>query len=155
MIVSNFGIVLIFIVGGVLFLNIGLIVAKLLRPHKPNEEKLSSYESGENAVGSAWNKFNIKYFSIALIFVLFEVESLMLFPCAVVFDNLELGDLTQQLWQWFALAEIGLFVFVLILALAFAWRFGYIDWLKPDVEKIDFKGSVPKSMYQDFNKKYS
>ena len=127
MILSNFSVILIFIIGGILFLNAGLLLAKILRPNKPNPEKLTSYESGEEALGNTWNKFNIKYFSIALIFILFEVETLFLFPCAIIFDHHTLNDYTQNQWAIFALIEIGIFLLVLILALAFAWRFGYID----------------------------
>lgn len=154
MILTNFGVILIFIIGGILFLNAGLFIAKIVRPNKPNYEKLTAYESGEEAVGNTWNKFNVKYFSIALIFILFEVEALFLFPCAIVFDHPTLNDFTQNQWALFALAEIGIFLFVLVLALAFAWRMGYIDWLKPEVEKQNFKGAVPKGLYEKVNEKY-
>jgi NADH-quinone oxidoreductase subunit A len=152
---SDFGVVLIFIVGGILFLNIGLLVAKLLRPHKPNPEKLSAYESGEETVGNAWNKFNVKYYSIAIIFILFEVELMFLFPWATIFGNEELIAATQGDWGWFALIEMGIFIGILVLGLAYAWSNGYIDWVKADVKPTDYQSAVPKGLYDKFNEKYS
>ncbi len=151
---SDFGIVLIFIIGGILFLNIGLLVAKLIRPNKPNAEKLSTYESGEEAIGNAWNKFNIKYYTIAIIFILFEVEMIFLFPWATVFGNTELQGTTENAWGWFSLIEMAIFVGILILGLAYAWANGYIDWVKPDVKPSDFKSAIPKSFYDKVNEKY-
>lgn len=151
---SEFGIVLIFVIGGILFLNMGLLVARLVRPSKPNPEKLSIYESGEEAVGSAWNKFNIKYYSIAIIFILFEVELMFLFPWATIFGNKELNNITQNEWGWFSLAEMAIFIGILVLGLAYAWAYGYIDWVKADVKESDFKPVVPKSYYEKVNTKY-
>ncbi|HEX6224880.1 MAG TPA: NADH-quinone oxidoreductase subunit A, partial [Chryseolinea sp.] len=82
---SAFGEVLLFIVAGVIFILVTLLVSKLIRPDRPNPEKLSTYESGEEPVSSAWSQFNIRFYIIALIFLLFEVEIVFLFPWSTVF----------------------------------------------------------------------
>jgi len=132
----------------------GLFVAKILRPNKPNPEKLTTYESGEDALGSTWNKFNIRYFTIALVFILFEVELVFLFPWATIFAQKELINRTDGLWGWFSLSEMAIFVGILILGLAYAWAKGYIDWVKPNTKPSDFKPIVPKSLYNKVNEKY-
>ena len=71
---SAFGEVLLFIIVGILFILITLLVSRLIRPDRPNPEKLSTYESGEEPVSTAWSQFNIRFYVIALIFLLFEVE---------------------------------------------------------------------------------
>jgi NADH-quinone oxidoreductase subunit A len=130
-----------------MFIVIGLLIAKIIRPNKPSEEKLSSYESGENAIGDAWNKFNVKYFIIALIFILFEVELVFLFPWATVFTKKEYMQNTQNEWGWFALAEVGIFIGVLVLGLIYAWIKGYLDWVKPEQKQSDFVPVVPRKLY--------
>ncbi|MFN0049044.1 MAG: NADH-quinone oxidoreductase subunit A [Cytophagales bacterium] len=151
---SDFGVVLIFIIGGILFLNLGLLLAQFIRPNKPNAEKLTTYESGEETIGNAWNKFNVKYYSIAIIFILFEVELMFLFPWATIFGNEELNIATQKEWGWFSLVEMGIFIGILILGLAYAWANGYIDWVQPNVKPTDYKGVVPNSKYEAINSKY-
>ena len=152
---SQFGIILIFIIGGIFFLVIGLFAAKLLRPSRPNPEKLTSYESGEDPIGNAWTKFNIKYYTVALIFILFEVELIFLFPWATIYANKDLINETNGRWVWFALIEMSLFIGILILGLAYAWVKGYVDWVKPDVKPSDFKPIVPKNLYDAINEKYN
>ncbi len=85
-----------------MFILIGLFVAKLLRPHRPNAEKLATYECGEEAVGSSWVQFNPRFYVIALIFIIFDVELAFMFPWAVVFGRRELVEGTNGLWGWFA-----------------------------------------------------
>ena len=151
---SAFGVILIFIVGAFIFLLIGLLSAKLISPSQPNEEKLSPYESGEEPTGSAWNKFNIKYYTIALIFILFEVELVFLFPWATIFANETLIKETGGTWGWISLLEVGIFIGILVIGLAYAWVNGYIDWVKPGTKEPDFKGVVPKGLYDKINEKY-
>ena len=81
--INGFGTVGLFIFGGLGFILIALIVGKLLRPHRPNEEKLTTYESGEDPINNAWGQFNLRFYIIALIFILFEVELVFLFPWAI------------------------------------------------------------------------
>ncbi|MDX2195924.1 MAG: NADH-quinone oxidoreductase subunit A [Cytophagales bacterium] len=151
---SQFGIVLIFIAGGILFLMATFTIAKLLRPHKPNPQKLTPYESGEQPIGSSWQKFNIKYYTMALLFVLFEAELIFIFPWATIYADAIHMSMTSGMWAWFTLFEMGIFIAVLATGLIYAWAKGHLEWIKIRRQSTDYKQSVPDSVYADFNKKY-
>lgn len=153
--VSGFGEVLLFIIGGLLFVTVSLTVARLVRPHRPSAAKLASYETGEESTGSAWTQFNVRFYIIALIFLLFEVELVFLFPWATVFGNKVLNQATNQTWAWFALVEMMLFVLILAIGLAYAWGNGYLDWIKPKATPNAFSSKVPPNLYEHINQKYS
>lgn len=152
---SEFGIILLFIIGAIVFVLVAMTVAWLIRPNRPNEEKLTAYECGEDVVGSAWGQFNIRFYIIALIFILFDVELVFLFPWAVVFGQKTLLAETNGLWGWFSLVEMFLFISILILGLAYAWVKGYLDWVKPEVKAPKFDANVPKKLYDNVNERYS
>jgi NADH-quinone oxidoreductase subunit A len=97
----------------------------LLRPHNPEPGKLTTYECGEPPTGSAWINFNIRFYLVALIFVIFDVEVAFIYPVAVVFRDWVLkGE------ALFALAEIGLFVGILFVGLVYVWVKRDLEWLK-------------------------
>jgi NADH-quinone oxidoreductase subunit A len=152
--ISEFGEVLLFLIGGVVFILVAFLVSKLIRPNRPNAQKLSTYESGEEPISSAWTQFNIRFYIVALIFILFEVELVFLFPWATVFARKELIDETNGLWGWFSFVEMLIFIFVLVLGLAYAWVNGLLDWVKPEQEPSDFKSHVPMEFYDKVNDKY-
>ncbi len=131
----------------------GLLTARLIRPHRPNVEKLSTYESGEEPVGTAWGQFNVRFYIVALVFILFDVELVFLFPWATVFGQKELIAATDGLWGWFALSEMFLFIAILALGLAYVWAKGYLNWEKPEEMKSTYKGVVPKELYDKVNKR--
>ncbi len=147
---SEFGTLLIFILGALVFAVVGLTASKLLRPNRPNFEKLTTYESGEDTVGSAWGQFNVNFYLVALIFLLFEVEIIYLFPWAIIFGDKELIESTNWSWAWFALTEMFIFIFILALGLAYAWRKGYLDWVKPQPVSTAYKSKIPNSAYEKF-----
>ncbi|GAB3992826.1 NADH-quinone oxidoreductase subunit A [Spirosoma daeguense] len=151
---SDFGIILLFIVGAFAFIAIVLFVARLLRPNRPNIEKNSTYESGEEPVGNANVQFNIRFYVVALVFVLFDVELVFLFPWATVFGQEQLIKATNGLWGWFALTEAILFVAILALGLAYVWVKGYLDWVKPTPKIPTIETKVPKQLYQQVNDRY-
>ncbi len=97
-----------------------LFIQRLVAPSKPNYEKLSTYECGEVPQGSAWVQFNIRFYVIALIFLIFDVEVVFLFPWAVVFK--ELGLL--------AFVEMAIFLLILIVGLIYVWKKSDLDWVK-------------------------
>ena len=111
--------------------HIALGVAKLLRPHNPNPAKLTTYECGELPQGSSWIRFNVRFYLIALFFIVFDVEVIFLYPWAVVFKSLfpvpELGALV--FW------EMVLFLSILTVGLAYVWAKGDLDWVKKLVER--------------------
>ena len=120
--ISDFGMVLLFLIVGFVFVALGLITSAIIRPHHPNPVKQSTYECGEELIsGSPWIKFNIRFYVVALVFLLFDVEIVFLLPWAVVFK--ELG--------WFAFFEMVVFVSILLIGLAYVWVKGDIDWEKP------------------------
>lgn len=97
----------------------------LLRPHNPEPGKLATYECGEPPTGSAWINFNIRFYLVALIFVIFDVEVAFIYPVAVVFrDWVVRGN------GLFALAEIGIFVGILFVGLVYVWAKRDLEWLK-------------------------
>lgn len=151
---SAFGEVLLFIIGGILFILIAFFVSGLLRPHRPNDQKLSTYESGEEAISSAWTQFNARFYIVALIFLLFEVEILFLFPWTTVFAKKELLEETNGLWGWFSVIEVVIFIGILGLGLAYAWVNGHLDWIKPEPQPTEIKSPVPTALYQKINERY-
>jgi NADH-quinone oxidoreductase subunit A len=152
---SAFGEVLLFIIGGILFVLVAFFVSGLLRPNRPNAQKLSSYESGEEAISSAWTQFNIRFYILALIFLLFEVEIIFLFPWTTVFAKKELLDQTNGLWGWFSVVEVVIFIGILALGLAYAWVNGHLDWVKPEPHPTEMKSPVPKDLYKRINDQYA
>lgn len=151
---SDFAEILLYIIVGVLFVFGGLITSWIIRPNRPNPEKLATYESGEEAVGNAWVQFNIRFYIIALIFILFEIELVLLFPWATVFASKELIEATHGQWGWVAMAEMFVFVGVLAIGLAYAWVNGYLDWVKPEPKPTQLKLVVPDELYKKINEKY-
>lgn len=152
---SDFGVIILFIISGIALVGILLAIAKFIRPHKPNIEKNTTYESGEDPLGNANIQFNFRFYIVALVFVLFEVELVFLFPWAVVFGQRTYVLQTNGLWGWFTLVEMLIFVIILVIGLIYAWAKGYLDWVrpKPQIPTVDTK--VPQDLYQRINKKYS
>lgn len=145
---------LLFVVAGILFIGAGLFTAMLIRPNRPNPEKLESYESGEMPFSQAWGRINIRFYLLAIIFLLFEVEIIFLFPWAVVFGDESLNLATNGQWGWFAFVEMLIFVAILFLGLVYAWRKGYLDWPKPAQQESGYRSPVPGKLYEAINKKY-
>jgi NADH-quinone oxidoreductase subunit A len=151
--ISAFGEVLLFIIGGAIFVSLTMFLSRLIRPNRPNPEKLSTYESGEETVGTAWTQFNVRFYVVALIFLLFEVEIVFLFPWSTVYADANLIKENPS-WGWFAMIEMVMFITVLALGLAYAWKNGFLDWVKPNPSPTVYKSSVPKGLYDAINEKY-
>lgn len=118
---TDFGRVFIFFLIGMVFVAGGLVTAWVVRPKRWYPDKLSTYECGEEPVGSSWVKFNIRFYVIALIFLIFEVETVFLFPWALVYRDLGM----------FALVEMMIFLAILFVGYAYVWVGGDLDWDKP------------------------
>jgi NADH-quinone oxidoreductase subunit A len=106
---------------GVLMMGLG----KLLRPHNPNPRKLTTYECGEPPTGNAWINFNLRFYLIALVFVIFDIEVAFIYPVVVVFR-----DWLMRGQGGFALAEILLFLGILFVGLVYVWVKGDLEWIK-------------------------
>jgi NADH-quinone oxidoreductase subunit A len=152
---TDFGTILLFLIGGACFVMIGLGIASLLRPNRPTPEKLTAYECGEEAVGNAWVHFNPRFYVIALIFVLFDVELAFLFPTATVFGKKEWIAESNGQWGWLALGELVVFIGILALGLAYAWQNGHFDWIKPQPVLPVSKSKIPVDLYASINEKYA
>ena len=105
---------------------IGMMVASyLLRPSVPERDKRATYESGEVPTGTARMRFNIQYYMVALLFVVFDIEVVLIFPWAVIYrDAVEMVGLAHALGPMLA------FIGVLVVALAWAWRNGAVEWTR-------------------------
>ena len=114
--------ILVFLLVVVAFLAVNLLLWRIIRPSRFSEEKLTTYECGENPQGSAWIQFNIRFYVFALIFIIFDVEAVFLLPWAVVFRTL--GPL--------AFVEGLVFIAILVVALAYVWRKGDLEWVRAE-----------------------
>ncbi|MFP4528429.1 MAG: NADH-quinone oxidoreductase subunit A [Candidatus Kapaibacterium sp.] len=118
---SSFGVILLFFIIGIVFVAMGLIAAAIVRPSNPTPLKLTTYECGEEPIGGPWIKFNFRFYIVALVFLLFDVEVVFLLPWSVVFKDL----------GWFAFIEMIIFVVILLAGLAYVWVKGDLDWERP------------------------
>src|SRR3972149_6785816 len=109
---TEFGKIFVCILIAILFVVVALIAAKIIRPARPTHEKLLTYECGENPEGTPWVKFNIRFFVVALIFLIFDVEVVLLFPWA----------LTYKSFGFYGFAVGIIFLLVLTLGMAYEWR---------------------------------
>jgi NADH-quinone oxidoreductase subunit A len=114
----EYGYVGLFLLTGVFLVLAAFAASWLLRPSRPSEEKLSTYECGEKPVGDAHFQFNARFYLIAVLFVIFEVEAAFLIPWAVVFKSL----------GWFGILEVLVFLGFLGVAYAWSWRKGALEW---------------------------
>jgi NADH:ubiquinone oxidoreductase subunit 3 (subunit A) len=120
---SDFASVLLFFVVGLIFLAFTLILSRLLQSRGiMGADKYIPYECGELPEGSAWIRFNIRFYVLALIFIIFDVEIVFLLPWAVVFKKL----------GTFAYVEGVIFIAILFVGLAYAWKKGDLEWVKKD-----------------------
>jgi NADH-quinone oxidoreductase subunit A len=117
--------VLVFVVAAVGFALTNLLVGALLRPRFPNPEKEMIYECGERPIGSAWFNFNPRFYIIALVFVIFEVEIALTIPVALVFRDWVFGGIGMV-----ALVEIAAFVAILFSGLVWIWVRRDLEWVK-------------------------
>jgi NADH-quinone oxidoreductase subunit A len=129
---------IVFALVSIAFAYASLLAGRLLRPAKYESEKMRIYECGEPTIGTAWVRFNIRFYAIALVFLLFDVETVFLFPVATV-----LKWFAEKGLGWVALAEVFTFVGVLVVGLAYAWRYGNLDWIRTtggDARTVDAAG---------------
>ncbi|MDF1613212.1 NADH-quinone oxidoreductase subunit A [Stygiobacter electus] len=118
---TEFGKIFIFIILAIIFVIITLFINKLIRPNRPTVEKQKVYECGENPEGSPWVKFNIRFYVVALIFLIFDVEVVLLFPWALVYKDFGVFGFVAGI----------IFLLVLGLGMAYEWRKGDLEWARP------------------------
>lgn len=120
----GYGAVFVFLAFSVTFVGVTLLLARLLRHRKDDPEKGIAYECGEDPQGDAWIKFNIRFYVVALVFIVFEVEAALLVPWAVIYRGFHDPAL--------ALMEGLVFLLVLGAGLAYVWAKGDLEWIKPE-----------------------
>jgi NADH-quinone oxidoreductase subunit A len=140
------GYLLIFVAAGIGFLLVNMLVGWLVRPAQPDPEKQTIYECGEPTVGSSWIQFDLRFYVVALLFVVFDVELALLFPWAVVFGQAnraaesaaDAGTATAA-HQLAVLAFVDLLVFfgVILVGFAYLWRRGDLDWVRSTAAQAD------------------
>jgi len=149
--ISEFGKILIFLITGILAVAFAFFVSRRLSPNNPNPEKLTSYECGEEPTGSAWLPFNSRFYVIALIFLLFDVEMVFILPWATVFGDKTIIGIDNR-WGWLSLIEMFVFLGILILGLVYVWVKGDLNWIKPTPVIPTVDARVPVSLYEQLNK---
>jgi NADH-quinone oxidoreductase subunit A len=115
---NSYVLVAIFIALGIFLPIAALTLGRLLRPNKPTEEKQGTYERGNDPTTESHVRFNIRYYLFALMFVIFDVETVFLYPWAVAYGQLGL----------FALIEMLIFVSLLVIGLIYAWKKKVLQW---------------------------
>jgi len=123
--------VLVFSAVGLVFVFANLIVASILRPKRKSDVGLETYECGEETIGDAWIQFDIRYYTVALVYLVFAVEIAFLFPWALVLKAAAAGTgaAAGAGIGAFALVEGVLFILILGLGLAYVWAKGDLDWV--------------------------
>jgi len=110
-----------FFIGGIAVVFAAVFFSRLLAPQHPNPVKNSTYECGEETVGPTWVRFNSRFYVIALIFLVFDVEVLFLYPWALNLRELGL----------FAWIDMAIFIAILAVGLAYVWAKGDLEWVRP------------------------
>ena len=115
---ANYAFIGIFTIAAITFPVLPLIISRFVRPRQPTPVKQATYECGLEAIGDIWVQFKVQYYLYALAFVVFDIETIFLYPWAVAYNSLGL----------FALLEMGVFLVILTIGLIYAWRKGALEW---------------------------
>jgi NADH-quinone oxidoreductase subunit A len=136
----------IFVAFGVIFVFVNLVAGWFARPSIPNPEKAAVYECGEPAIGSSWVQFDLRFYIIALVYLIFDVEVALFYPWAVAYGNA--AELAQSIGmsvsslRAVAIVDMLFFFGVLLVGFAYLWRFGYLDWVRSAATtsiKLDYR----------------
>jgi NADH-quinone oxidoreductase subunit A len=144
--------VTIFVVFGAAFVLVNMLMGMLARPQIPNPEKAAVYECGEPTIGSSWVQFDLRFYIVALVYLIFDVEVALFYPWAVAYGSAgrlgaELGMTAFEVRQ-VALVDMLFFFGVLLVGFAYLWRFGYLDWVRSAATtslKIDYRPGIDLS----------
>ena len=115
---QSYGVVLAVLIAGVGLVVVAFGAARLIAPHRPLPEKLTTYECGIDPVGEGWSQSQVRYYIYGFLFVIFDVEAVFLFPWARIFEGL----------GYQAVVEMGIFIGILGIGLFYAWRKGVLKW---------------------------
>ena len=124
MLAKDFLTVGIFLIVGIGFVVVTLLASMVFRPHRPTDEKRTTYECGEDPIGPAWLQFRVGYYIYALIFLIFDVEAVFVFPWAAAL----LGFSKNHALAVLGFVDMVIFVAVLAVGLVWAWKKGVLEW---------------------------
>jgi NADH-quinone oxidoreductase subunit A len=149
---EEYGLAVLFLLSGLAFTSLIFFVNKLISEKRIADESKSTYECGEEPIGISWVQFNSRYFTMALVFILFEAEILLLFPWATSYAKAQYTALNTE-WMLYNLCEVVIFIAVLGIGLAYVWAQADINWSKPTKTNLSLTDIVSKSLYEDWNRK--
>lgn len=121
---TEFGAVLVFIILGILFVAFSLFLGSFLRKRSGKEDQ-TIYECGEPTIGSAWIRYNSRFYNVALVYLLFDIEVVLLLPVLLVFRQKASAGMGA-----YSLAIVLAFIALLVLGLAYEWRWGNLNWIQ-------------------------
>jgi NADH-quinone oxidoreductase subunit A len=134
---------LLFVLGGVAVALGGLLVGRLARRRLPHPQKDEPYECGEPTIGPSWVQFDLRFYVVALVFIVFDIEIALFYPWAVVYRQAGIAALWDMLF----------FFGVIVVGFLYLWRFGYLDWVRatqgqtgtsPAVQPVDVIGPAAR-----------
>jgi NADH-quinone oxidoreductase subunit A len=120
----------IFVAFGAAFVFVNLVAGALARPRVPNPEKAAVYECGEPTIGSSWVQFDLRFYIVALVYLIFDVEVALFYPWAVSYGNASNSPEGAFAMRQTGLVDMLFFFGVLMVGFAYLWRFGYLDWVR-------------------------
>ena len=113
-----------------LMVGVALFASRLVSNQRPNKLKQQAYECGEDPQGSPWSQFNMRFYVVGLIFIIFDVESVLMFPVVSIFRSM-----VNKGMGGIVLVEILIFIFILLAGIAYCWKKGDLDWVKTFQER--------------------
>ncbi len=116
---QSYGVLVAVVAAGVGLVAVAFLAGRLIAPHRPLPAKLTTYECGIDPVGEGWSQSQVRYYIFGFLFVIFDVESVFLFPWARVFEGLGMQ----------AVVEMAIFIGILAVGLLYAWRKGVLKWV--------------------------
>lgn len=122
--VENYFPILLFLLVGLVIGVAPLLIGRVLGPHRPDAEKNAPYECGFEAFEDARMKFDVRYYLLAILFILFDLEVAFLFPWAAVFRDI----VAVESIRWFGFVEMIVFLLILVAGFIYAWAKGALDW---------------------------
>ena len=139
----------VFVAFGAFFVLANMVAGAIARPNIPNPEKATVYECGEPVIGSSWVQFDLRFYIVALVYLIFDVEVALFYPWAVAYGNApdlgkELG-MTVSALRGVAIVDMLFFFGVLLVGFAYLWRFGYLDWVRSAATtslKVDYQPGI-------------
>lgn len=132
-----YGNIFMFLAAGLLFVFLTMTLVRIVAPQRPNREKNKTYECGEEPVGSGWLNFNARFYLIAILFIIFDVEIVLVFPVIVRFREYLLSGRGAAVF-----IDIFVFAAVLFLGLVYAWKNGYLEWLRGVRKQLRVEGKI-------------